>query len=519
MPWLYDRGRSRPGRSAWLFLAALMVAVALVAAACSSPPAPVRPATVAPTRPAKAVFPPETPAGAQLRWLIGALARLPLSDAQLHAHFDATFLAQVSPPVLNQALEAVVSLKLMSIQISELSTLTASVWAGGAFQQAQVWLAVDPRGLISVLRISPATTGPTPSTWAGVDAGLRSVAPRVRLLVANVSSGSCQPVHSIDPATAAPLGAAFKLYVLDALSNAVAAGKVRWNQPLTVSAQFKGLPPGDLQDEPDGTQISVLDTAAKMISLSDNTAADMLISLVGRPAVEAALTATGMASPALDRPFLTTREIFILKLDQWPTLANRYIAADEPGRRALLTSIIDRAPLPAAAAAGAWTTPRDINSLEYFASATDICRAYASLAALARRPGLSQIGRVLSLNDDGLQLDPAQWKTTWFKGGSEPGVLALAYLATSRTGQSYVVTALAENPSQSIDEATATPAMLSAIKAAFTLAARRLGPGRAEVTPLVRQLCQRNRHTTKTVPAAVHSPRLARSQAGNGRTA
>jgi hypothetical protein len=32
---------------------------------------------------------------------------------------------------------------------------------------------------------------------------------------------------------------------------------------------------------------------------------------------------------------------------------------------------------------------------------------------------------------------------------------------------------LAENPSQPIDEATAAPAMLSAIKEAFTLAARR----------------------------------------------
>jgi hypothetical protein len=77
---------------------------------------------------------------------------------------------------------------------------------------------------------------------------------------------------------------------------------------------------------------------------------------------------------------------------------------------------------------------------------------------------------VLSLNDGGLQLDPAQWKTTWFKGGSEPGVLTLAYLATTRAGQSYVVTVLAENPSQPI-KATAGAAMLSAIKGAFTLAA------------------------------------------------
>jgi len=422
MPGLYGRRSSRPGRSAWPFLVALIVAVVLVAAACSSPgaAAPVRSAAAS-AGPAKAVIPPDTPAGAQLRWLIGALARLPLPDAQVRAHFDAAFLAQVSPPVLNQALEAVVSVKLLSIQVSELSTLVASASTGGAVQQAQVWLTVDRRDLISGLRISPASTAPTPATWAGVDTALRSAAPQVRLLVANVSNGSCQPVHSIDPASAAPLGSAFKLYVLKALGNAVASGKVRWNQPLSVTAQLKSLPPGELQNEPDGTQISVLDTAAKMISISDNTAADMLINLLGRAAVEAALTTTGMASPALDRPFLTTREIFILKLDQWPTLAKRYIAANEPNRRALLASTVDRAPLPAVAAAGAWTTPRNINSLEYFASASDICRAYTSLAALARRPGLSPIGQVLSLNDDGLQLDPGQWKATWFKGGSEPG--------------------------------------------------------------------------------------------------
>ena len=475
MPGLCGRRSSRPGRSAWPFLVALIVAVLLLAAACSPPgaPAPVRSATAASTGPAKDVIPPDTPAGAQLRWLIGALARLPLSDAQVRAHFDAAFVAQVSPAVLNQELEGVVSVKLLSVQVSELSTLVASVSTGGVVRQAQLWLTVDRRDLVSGLRISPATTGPTPATWAGVDTALRSVAPQVRLLVANVSSGSCQPVHSIDPTTAAPLGAAFKLYVLDALSNAVASGKVRWNQPLSVTAQLKGLPPGELQNEPDGTQISVLDTAAKMISISDNTAADMLINFLGRAAVEAALTTSGMASPALDRPFLTTREIFILKLDQWPALAKRYIAASEPSRRALLASTVDRAPLPAVAAAGTWTTPRNINSLEYFASASDICRAYTSLAALARRPGLSPIGQVLSLNDDGLQLDPAQWKTTWFKGGSEPGVLTLAYLATTRTGQSYVVTALAENPSQPLNETTAIPAMLSAIKAAFTLAARR----------------------------------------------
>jgi beta-lactamase class A len=466
-----SRSRSRPGRSDWPFLVAPVAAVTLAISACSPPATSGSATAAAPTRPAKAVVPPATSAGAQLRWLLAATARLPVSGGQVRAHFDAAFLTESSPAVLNQALQAVTHAELGSIQVSELNTVVAIISADGA--PAQVWLTVDGRGLISGLRISPVSTGPVPATWAGVDAALRSVAPQVRLLVADVSNGSCQPVHGIDAATAAPIGAAFKLYVLDALGHALASGTVRWNQPLTVTARLKSLPAGELQSEPDGTRVSVLEVAAAMMSLSDNTATDMLINLVGRSAVEAALTATGMASPALDRPFLTTREIFVLKLHQWPALAQRYITADESSRQALLASTVDRVPLPAVAAAETWTTPRDINSLEYFASATDICRAYTALAALARRPGLSPIGQVLSLNDESLALDPAQWKTTWFKGGSEPGVLTLAYLATTRTGHSYVVTVLAENPSQSIDETAAIPVILAAIKGAFTLAARR----------------------------------------------
>jgi hypothetical protein len=53
----------------------------------------------------------------------------------------------------------------------------------------------------------------------------------------------------------------------------------------------------------------------------------------------------------LNVPFLTTREMFILKLSQWPALARRYIAANGPGRQALLASTIDRAPLPPITAA------------------------------------------------------------------------------------------------------------------------------------------------------------------------
>lgn len=290
------------------------------------------------------------------------------------------------------------------------------------------------------------------------------------MLVADVSDGTCRAVHAIDSAAPAPLGSAFKLYVLDALGHAVASGSVAWDDPLTVTSAVKSLPSGELQSVPDGTRVTVEDAAAKMISISDNTAADLLIERVGRRAVEGALAATGMADPALDRPFLTTRELFILKLEHWPTLAREYLEANEAGRRAVLARI-DRMPLPALAGARTWTVPRDIGGIEWFASADDLCRVYMSLRRLAHQPGLGPIGRVLEINQGGLDLDPPRWQSTWFKGGSEVGVLTMTFLATTRTGRSYFAAVLAEDPTSPIDEGEAAPAMLSAINGALTLAA------------------------------------------------
>ena len=467
---------ARSGRFARIVIMFALVALALLLVACGSAATPSSSATSAgASSTLKSGVPvPDTPAGAQARWLIGATAHLPIPEGEVRAHFDAGFLGKVSPATLNQALKGAADMSVVSITTDEPRALVVIVAIGSEHgAQAQVSLAVDGGGLISSLLIGPvpAPTPAPPTSWEGVDAAIHSVAPDVHLLVGKITGNSFQDLHSIAPDTPAPLGSAFKLYVLDALGEAVAAGKVTWDQMLTVTSQLKSLSSGQLQDQPDGTRVSVKDVAAKMISISDNTAADMMIDLVGRPAIEAALTAAGIVDPSPDRPFLTTREMFTLKLDQWPTLAQQYVGADEAGRRELLAGTVDKAALPDLTAAAAWTAPRDIDSIEWFASANDLCRAFISLSALAGRPGLSPIAEVLSINGGSLQLDPAQWKATWFKGGSEPGVLALAYLATTQSGQSYMVAALTEDPTKAIDEATAIPVLLSAVKGAFILAA------------------------------------------------
>ncbi len=186
--------------------------------------------------------------------------------------------------------------------------------------------------------------------------------------------------------------------------------------------------------------------------------------------VEAAAKGSGLADPR-DTPFLTTRELFTLKLVDWPELAQRYLKAGPAARQALLAGAVDKVPYSTlvAAAQQPWTTPRDIDSIEWFASPTDICSVYASLSSLARRD--RNVASTLQINDGSIGLDSAQWPTVWFKGGSEPGVLTLNYLARTRSGQTYVVSVLAQNPKGAIPDA-ATSALLGAVKGAFQLAAR-----------------------------------------------
>ena len=211
------------------------------------------------------------------------MTHAPIPAAAIQTHFDATFLTQVPASRLNSVLAAVRSLRLDSITNSTPGSLAFVVTANGT-SRLTVNMATDARGLISGLLLRPAGTPPAvPASWSGVDRMIRSVAPHVRFLVAAVNGNTCRPVHAIDATTPAPLGSAFKLYVLDALARAVAAGKVSWDQPLTVTSQVKSLPSGILQDDPDGTRVSVRQVAAGMISISDNTAANMLIALLGRP--------------------------------------------------------------------------------------------------------------------------------------------------------------------------------------------------------------------------------------------
>jgi len=405
--------------------------------------------------------------GKQLSWFLCAMASTPLSRQVIDAHFDSHFLGQVTVAGVNSALAQVPAPRGASL-VGLLSQDPASLVAVATFGKTKltVTIEVDGSGLISGLLLRPYLPA-SPTSWAKIDRDLAALAPDTSFLAARVSShGICTPIHQVASSTARPLGSMFKLFVLGALAHQIAAGRVAWNQELTVTNALKSTGSGSLQYSPAGTRVSVQETATKMISISDNTAADMLIHLVGRSAVEAQVRQWSDHA-ALDNPFLTTRELFLLKDADYPVLANKYLSLDPSRRAAFLASSVD--PLPLSRLQGGWPEPRDIDTIEYFASPDDICRAFAGLQQLATQPGLAPIGSVLSVNNGDLGLSPAQWPTVWFKGGSEPGVLTLGYLATNSGGQSFVVVAMASNPTAALP-ALATISLLEMAGGAFRLA-------------------------------------------------
>ncbi|BCJ32735.1 hypothetical protein Athai_02380 [Actinocatenispora thailandica] len=403
----------------------------------------------------------------QLRWLIGATRRVPVPADELAAHVAADTLAAIGgTDALNEvfaqvgALTAGRSLTDAATKAERLATAGAAQWV--------VTVEVDGTGLIAGLHF--AGYHDTPRSWAELDRRARALAPNVSFAAARVGrDGHTALVHGIAPDTRRPLGSAFKLYVLGALADEIAAGRASWQEKLAIRDDWKSLPSGVLQDRPAGTELTLADFARYMISISDNTAADHLIHRVGRARVERELGRLGNADPAADLPFLTTRELFVLKGHDYPRLASRYQRLPVPARRAQLAAI-DRVPLSAVTP---WTTPRRVNGLEWFATPADICRALAGLSDRYRGAGMAPLGTAMSTNDQYIGLNRRRFPMVWYKGGSEPGVLTVNFLAGTDRGEQLAASLLLSDPERSLDEAALLPEVIALARGGLELAARR----------------------------------------------
>lgn len=227
------------------------------------------------------------------------------------------------------------------------------------------------------------------------------------------------------------VGSAFKLAVLAALIDDIESGVRAWSDVVTLDAATRSLPSGILQTWPPGTPVTLATLANLMISLSDNTATDTLIAVLGRERIE-------MLTPR-NAPFLTTGDLFRLKSDGGGGLTADWIAGDEAERRLLLEDIAT-GPLPAVDEL--LTEP--ILEIEWFFTAHELC-------ALLERVGGNP---AMSINPG--VADPRDWAHVAYKGGSEAGVLNFSTLVTADDGTTHCVVATWNNE-EPVDEGALIP--------------------------------------------------------------
>ncbi len=296
--------------------------------------------------------------------------------------------------------------------------------------------------------------------WENLDARLTSLAPATNFLAAEIKDDRCQPVHAVTPDRRLALGSTFKLYVLGELARQIDAGRASWDEELVIQDRLKSLPSGGMLYEPAGTRHTLRYFAERMIADSDNTATDHLIDRLGREQVEQAQVLFGHDAPEVNTPFLTTHELFAFKIAVAPERIDTYLAASDQDQRRILAREIDPIPL-SETYWGDWVGPKRIDSLEWFASATEVCRALMTLHRMSLEPGLKPIESILSLNRGGA-LDPATWPYAGFKGGYEAGVYNMTWLLRRDDGRLFVLTAGFNDPVNYVDQGAVGALMLHA---------------------------------------------------------
>jgi beta-lactamase class A len=336
-----------------------------------------------------------------------------------------------------------------AIKISRIEPATRS--------QATIAVAFERSTLLFGLYVDPASGKISGLAVRGEDVGNESAAAvlaEFRALpgLASVSVAALDPagprrLEGVEPGRVMAIGSAFKLFILAELIRSVKAGERKWTD--VAMLDHRSLPSGILQDWPRASPLTIYSLAALMISRSDNSAADTLLHLAGREKAEAMQAVLGLAEPARNRPFLSTRELFAIKAD--PSLTAKWTSGDESARRAMLPPLADSA-IDIDALGG---PPKAISTVEWFASPEDLVRVMDWIRRNADREALE----ILSINP-GLGADDARhFDYFGYKGGSETGVIEMTFLLRRKDGEWRAVAASWNNPAAAVDEARFVPLM------------------------------------------------------------
>jgi hypothetical protein len=276
-----------------------------------------------------------------------------------------------------------------------------------------------------------------------IEADFRALHGSSGFIVQKLTDSGAVTQHALNPDKQFATGSTFKLYVLAELASQVASGQRRWSDVVPLGVRNHSS--AGTQNWPLDTPVTLQTLATWMISVSDNAATDALMRELGRDAVEGKLASIGHSAPDKALPMLTTVEAFALKSN--PALRQRFEKATEAGQRELLAS--ERAALSYGAIdmSQLGSGPVAIESIEWSASPEDTALLLNNL----RRSNSQTARDVMAVNSGIGQAAAGKWRYLGYKGGSEPGVISMSFLAQSKAGEWYAISGSWNDPAKEVD--------------------------------------------------------------------
>lgn len=374
-------------------------------------------------------------------------------EGDVAALFDPAFLAQVPETQLRAIL----------IQLRGSMGKALAVAAIDAVQPYAARIRIScEQGVISMnLAVSPDTpnriigllvtgTAAPEASLGAVVASLKAEPGLTGFTLARLDNGPPAALVSLNADRPAAIGSAFKLAILAELIRATNHGERHWDDVVTLDGS--PLPGGFYMQKPAGTQVTLREATEKMISISDNSATDILLALVGRAKVEAMLPVIGWHDAARNRPMLSTLDMFKLKGLQGGALGRRWPTLDEAGKRALLASEITPAPVSALDPMLFRDGKPRLLDVEWFASPADLVRTLDWIRRNTEKGPGAEARRILAMNPGVGPAAAAGWSYVGYKGGSEPGVISMSFLLQAKDGAWYALSASWNNPAALVDE-------------------------------------------------------------------
>ena len=292
------------------------------------------------------------------------------------------------------------------------------------FEEALVpaTISIDERDQIDAVFFQPAN--PRAETFDELSEQLRELPGETAALV--LEDDEVLLEHNTDKAFS--VASAFKLSVLAAVGDLLDDGTLARDDVVKITEDDRSLPSGLMQDWPEGTAVTVDTLLVHMMSISDNTATDVLMRVAGRNQVD--------RFAGEHRPVPTTAEMFAILGSDEKTLSEDWRSAESSDER---ETVLERAASESFDGYMGLPSHRDRRDIGWMYTA----RQLAELAETVAGMEAAAVSRGAA--------DAVDWNNVVYKDGYVPGAAAEVVHGHGEDDEKYTVVLLWNREDEDVD--------------------------------------------------------------------